>query len=234
MPLHDWTDERRWDDVYLLWQVKLVEWIQPRLPLGFRAYLGGIPTLTFDIPRRPIDVRSRGWRDRMPDPRPFGANELTPDDEVIANFSIDPQRAIHIDWRGQLIAALEITLPANKDRIEAQERFRRRCLGYLRQGVHLLLIDVFPRPQGVSFADAISADLGLSQPPMPSPCAISYRVGGPVATDDSTGTLMSVWRRPLQVGQSLPALPLPFDDEQAVLIDLEESYMLAARMAYLD
>jgi len=45
MPLHDWTDERGWDSVHPFWLAYLVEWIQPRLPEGYKAFLGGVAAL---------------------------------------------------------------------------------------------------------------------------------------------------------------------------------------------
>ena len=48
MPLHDWKDERGWDGVHLLWLAQLLDWIQPRLPPGFRAYVGSVPALTLE------------------------------------------------------------------------------------------------------------------------------------------------------------------------------------------
>ena len=62
---------------------------------------------------------------------------------------------------GQLIAAIELVSPLNKDRPAARERTFSRYAGYLRQGVHLLLIDVLPRPAGFSFADALAVNLGF-------------------------------------------------------------------------
>jgi hypothetical protein len=60
--------------------------------------------------------------------------------------------------------------------------------------------------------------------------AVSYRVGEPAATG---GRLLAIWRRPLTVGATLPAIPLPLTVEQAVVLDLEQSYMRAAADAYL-
>ena len=224
MPLRDWKDERGWDSVHHFWLTYLVEWIQPRLPAGFRAYVGSVPALTLEGTNGKPDVTVRGWRNGA-DEEPKGVTTtLAPDREVVATFELDPQRAIHVDWHGQLIAALELTSPRNKDRVDSKARYSRRYLGYLRQGVHLMLIDVLPCPAGFSFPDAISADLGLGEPSTPPPCAVSYRVGGPIPTGDSMGTFMSVWRRTLEVGQPLPSLPLPLDDQQMVTIDLEETY----------
>ena len=45
-PLHDWTDDRGIDSVRPIWMTYLVEWVRPRLPEGYRAFLGGIPALT--------------------------------------------------------------------------------------------------------------------------------------------------------------------------------------------
>jgi hypothetical protein len=45
MPLHDWKDERGWDGVHLLWLAQMLDWIQPRLPSGFRAYVGAVRRL---------------------------------------------------------------------------------------------------------------------------------------------------------------------------------------------
>jgi hypothetical protein len=155
---------------------------------------------------------------------------MAPDQEAVATFTLDPHRAIHIDLAGQLIAAVEVVSPRNKDRPSARERYLSRYVGYLRQGVHLLLIDALPRPAGFSFADALAANLGIAQPPCPAPCAASYRVGEPVPE----GTLMALWCRGLRVGERLPTVPLALDLSRNVLIDLEHTYQEAARRAYLD
>ena len=234
MPLHDWKDERGWDGVHLLWLAQLLDWIQPRLPLGFRAYVGAVPALTLEASNGKPDVTVRGWRPMPSDPTPGSSTALAPDRETVATFTLDPQRAIHVDWHGQLIAAVEIVSPRNKDRLDSKARYTRRYLGYLRQGVHLMLIDVFPHPTGFSFADAISDDLGLGEPAAPPPHVVSYRVGGPVPREEEMGTRVGIWHRILRVGQPLQELPLALDDEQVVPIDLESTYLQATRRVYLD
>lgn len=234
MPLHDWKDERGWDGVHLLWLAQLLDWIQPRLPAGFRAYVGSVPALTLEAGNGKPDVTVRGWRSPPNETAPNGSTTIAPDRNVVATFTLDPQRAIHVDWHGQLIAAVEIVSPSNKDRLDSKARYTRRYLGYLRQGVHLLLIDVFSQPAGFAFADAISEDLGLGEPATPSPHAITYRVGSTVPCDHEMGTQISLWRRLLKVGEPLPELPLPLDEDQAVVIDLESTYHQATRRVYLD
>jgi hypothetical protein len=152
-----------------------------------------------------------------------------PDQETAATFVLDSQKAIHIDWHGQLIAAIELVSPRNKDRPSARTRYLGRYVGYLRQGVHLLLIDILPKPSGFSFADAIAEDLGIAHEATPTPCAVSFRVGEALPE----GTLVASWRRPLQVGQPLAVIPLALNTKQALSIDLEQTYQAAAKRAYL-
>jgi hypothetical protein len=231
MPLHDWRDDRGWDSVHLVWLARLLDWVQPQLPPGYRAYLGSVPALTIDTPNGRPDLSVRQWTP-PPAERPDapGVAGAAPDQEAVATFTMDPQRAVHIDLHGQLIAAIEVVSPRNKDRPSARERYLGRYVGYLRQGVHLLLIDALPRPAGFSFADAIAANLGFEQPATAAPYAVSYRVGEPVPE----GTLLGFWRRPLQAGQPLPAVPLALDLGTNVVIDLERTYHEAAQRTYLD
>src|SRR5439155_253946 len=91
MPLHDWKDERGWDGVHLLWLTQLLDWIQPRLPAGFRAYVGSVPALTLESNNGKPDVTVRGWRSPPPKPEAGGAGLLAPDRETVATFTLDPQ-----------------------------------------------------------------------------------------------------------------------------------------------
>ena len=235
MPLHDWTDERGWDSVHPVWLTYLVEWIRPRLPEGYKAFLGGVPALTVASGNGKPDVSVRQWGLRPAAEKVATETAvLEPDLEARVAIRLDPQRAVHIDFHGQLIAAVELVSPRNKDRADAKETYTNRYLGYLRLGVHLMLVDVLPRPKRFSFSDALTSGLGLELPPLPPPFAATYRVGEVIPVDDDMGSLVAVWRRPLQVGQPLPALPLPLNVHDAVVIDLEETYHRAAKMAYLD
>lgn len=233
MPLHDWRDERGWDGVHLLWLAQLLDWVQPRLPAGFRAYVGSVPALTLETGNGKPDVTVRGWRGPPATPAASTGVAVAPDRETVAAFTTDAQRALHVDWHGQLIAAIELVSPRNKDRLDSKARYARRYLGYLRQGVHLMLVDVFAQPAGFSFADAVSDDLGLAEPPTPPPFAVSYRVGSTVPRGDEMGTAVGVWSRPLAAGTALPELPLALDEDATVPIDLETTYHEAARRVYL-
>jgi Protein of unknown function (DUF4058) len=228
MPLHDWRDDRGGDSLHLAWQNQLLDWIQPRLPAEYRVFVGSVPNLSIGAQNGRPDVGVRNWQPSA-SPTPSAMSSVAPDFEVPATLTLDPDVAVHVDWHGQLIAAIEIVSPRNKDRPDARERYSRRYYGYLRQGVHLMLIDVLPRPVGFSFADAIATDIGLALPETPVPFVLSIRVGEPVPD----GTLVAGWRRPLSLGAVLPTIPLALSVHQEVLIDLEHTYREAARRVYL-
>jgi hypothetical protein len=233
MPLHDWTDRPGWEGVHHLWITELLRWVKPRLPPGYRAYIGSVPTVAVGAPSERPDVSARQWpEDRAaPETAPAGAPNATeaPDEEV-AVATLDPGKALFVEIRGRLVAAVELVSPRNKDLPVARATYVGRYTGYLLEGVHLLLVDVHPRPLGFSFADRIAEELQLRQPTCPPPLAVSYRVGEPAATG---GRLLAIWRRPLTVGAPLPTMPLPLSVDIRVQVDLEETYSRAAADAYL-
>lgn len=233
MPLHDWSIQKGWDGVHTLWIGELLRWVKPRLPAGYRAYVGSSPTLTIGAPPSHADVQVREWRPETP--APASAHEVSngnfaePDDEVAVSV-LTGEPAVYVASAGHLVAAIELVSPRNKDRHAAQDVYVSRYLGYLHEGVHLLLVDVHRLPLKFSFADRLAQELQLTQPPCPAPLAISYRVGEP-APDG--GRFLAHWRRSLTVGEALPTMPLPLSVEVSVPIDLEQTYARAAADAYL-
>jgi hypothetical protein len=235
MPLHNWDDASGWDGVHLFWITHLFDWIKPRLPEDYRAYVGSIPAVMVTAaPERP-DVVVRHWLPEPPAEAPTGraASPDVPLDEPIvetATLTLDPQTALYVAYRGRLVAALELISPRSKDRPSARSSYLHRYLSYLQEGVHLLLVDVHRRPESFSFADALDQELHISLPPLPAPLAVAYRVGEPAPEG---GRFVAIWRRPLSVGQPLPTMGLPLTVHTAIPVNLEETYLRATADAYL-
>lgn len=235
MPLRDWKDERGWGGVHQYWLGHLGRWLRHHLPEGFRASVGSVPELTVERAEGQPDVQVRAWQPETPRPERLAvAPLLEPDVEGVASFAFDPHLAIHIDFHGQMIAAIELVSPRNKDRQVAKEKYLSRYLGYLHRNVHLMLVDLLPRPPGFSFLDGIAAAVGLDVPPTPTPFAASFRVGGPLPNGAALSPQLALWRRPLRAGEPLPALPLPLGGAEGIAVDLEATYRLASEDAYLD
>jgi hypothetical protein len=217
-----------WDGVHQVWIVELLYWIKPRLPAGYRAYIGTTPTFAIGAPaeERP-DVGVRDFpKGNGPVPPPSGPGE-EPDEEIAVATLEARDKALFVERQGRLVAAVELVSPRNKDRPAA---YASDYLAYLLKGVHLLLVDVHRRPLNFSFADRIAEELHLNQPPCPAPYAVSYRVGEPAPNG---GRFLGVWRRPLTVGAPLPSLPSPLSVQDKVTVDLEQTYARAADAAYL-
>ena len=87
MPLHDWAALPGWDGVHQVWIVELLYWIKPRLPEGFRAYIGTTPTFAIGAPgeERP-DVEVRDWHTENSSTQPENSSNPTeePDQEAPA------------------------------------------------------------------------------------------------------------------------------------------------------
>src|SRR3989442_5182743 len=98
-PLHDWPDERGCESAHPFWLAYLVEWVQPRLPEGYKAFLGGVPALTVAAGNGKPAVSVRQW-----EPRPTAeamatdTAVLVPDLEPRDAFRITPQFAVHFDF----------------------------------------------------------------------------------------------------------------------------------------
>lgn len=238
MPLHDWTDRPGWDGMHHLWITELLRWVKPRLPSGYRAYIGSAPLLAVGAPggrpdvhvhRRPVDPEPAGGEGTTAPPESRG-DAPEPDVEV-AVATIDPGTALLIERNGRLVAAVELVSPRNKDRPTAREAYLARYLGYLLESVHLLLVDVHRRPLEFSFPDRIAADLSMAWEPLPTPSAVSYRVGESAPTG---GRFLAMWRRPLRAGDSLPEIPLALDVDVRIPVDLERTYSAAAADAYVE
>ncbi len=232
MPLHDWNNPAGWEGVHHLWITELLRWVKPRLPEGYRAYIGSAPVLAVGAPSEKPDVGVRNWSGPQPAagiPQSAGSPGSEPDEEI-AVATLDAMTSLFVETHGHLVAAVELVSPRNKDRPIARETYLSRYVGYLLEGVHLLLVDVHRRPQGFSFADRIAQELQIRQPTCPPPMAVSYRVGEPAA---SGGRNLAIWRRALSPGVALPDVVLPITLASAITIDLEQTYTRAAADAYL-
>jgi hypothetical protein len=232
MPLHDWANEDWWENFHDFWIFRLAEHIHPLLPEGYRVYIGSYSRVGLALAARPdlgvaapVRMAPTNGTGKAP-----ASIELAPDEEVTVG-TIEPQKALYVQYRGMMVAAVEIVSPRNKDRASGRAEAVARYAGYLHGQIHLMLLDLLPRPEGFSFSDAIAAELKIpNQPHLAPPCAVVYRVGEPAAVG---GSQLAVWRRPLTVGQPLPTLPLPLSLDRYVRVDLEATYTRAAADAYL-
>jgi hypothetical protein len=233
MPLHDWAKMEGWNEIHQYWIVALSDHLRERLPPGYRVYVGTTPVAAAGVSRVPDpeghpDLSVRRWD--VPPGQPTDPSGFARPDLETTVAVLETELAAFVEHRGRIVAVAELVSPGNKDRPARRDLYAGRYRGYLMNGTNLLLVDVHARPGGFSFHDRIATDLGLTTAAMPSPQAVSFCVGdiGPTG-----GRELSLWRRPLTVGQALPVLPLPLQPNLAVPVELEPTYAASCRRAYI-
>jgi hypothetical protein len=131
------------------------------------------------------------------------------------------QVAIHRGL-GRVVAILEIVSPGNKNSRHALRSFGDKAVELIRQGVNLLVIDLFPPgprdPQGIHQViwDEIT-DQPFSLPPG-KPLTLAAYQCLPTKT---------AYVEPVAVGDPLPEMPLFLRGEWHVKTPLEETYQTA-------
>src|SRR5689334_20873772 len=116
MPLHDWTELSCWVGVHQVWIVELLYWIKPRLPTGYRAYIGATPTFAVDAPAEErADVKVQDWpaaeQQSNPDTNSQSPLALDEPDQEVAVATLDADRTLLVERHGQLVAAVELVSP---------------------------------------------------------------------------------------------------------------------------
>jgi hypothetical protein len=122
---------------------------------------------------------------------------------------------------GRVVCVIEIVSPGNKGSRSALRSFVEKTVELLRQGVHLLIIDLFPPsnrdPQGIHKAiwDEIEEEEPFELPPDKPLTLAAY-----VADAPKTAYLEFV-----AVGDPLPDMPAYLDPDSWVPVPLETTYM---------
>ena len=122
----------------------------------------------------------------------------------------------------QLVAALEIVSPANKDRPESRQAFVAKCAALLQNRICVSIVDLVTT-RNFNLYGELLASIGESAlaftATSPATYAVTFR-GYKV----NKRTRLEEWAYPLVLGQPLPSLPIWLSDDLHVLLDLESAY----------
>jgi hypothetical protein len=132
------------------------------------------------------------------------------------------------DGGPRLVGAIELVSPRNKDRPQARRAFAMKCLAYLQQGVGVVVADLVTSRHS-NMHDEMAGLLGPDATLFPGSPAIYAAAYRPFRRGNGEERI-AVWPSPLEVGQTLPTLPLWLNGvEAAVRLDLEPPYLEACR-----
>jgi hypothetical protein len=126
-----------------------------------------------------------------------------------------------------LVAAVEIVSPANKDRPENRRAFVAKCAALLQKHVCVSIVDLVTTRQFNLYTDLMDF-IGQRDPafaPAPPPIYAATCRGRKVGPRPR----LEFWAYPLEIGRTLPTLPIWLNDDLAVLLDLEASYEESCR-----
>ena len=225
MPIHDWSrvDAGVFHDFHQAWTIELRNALNAGvLPPGFFAMAeqvasGPIPdVVTLQRQRTPGEVE--------PSNGGVAVAAAPPKARFITSAQLDPyvHKANRIAIKhglGQVVAVIEVVSPGNKSSLHALRSFVTKAEELLRQGINLLIVDLFPPsprdPQGIHKAiwDEIT-DEPFELPPDKRLTAEAYAAAEPI----------TAYVEPLAVGDALPAMPIFLEWGIYVSAPLEDTY----------
>ncbi len=120
---------------------------------------------------------------------------------------------------GQVVAIIEIVSPGNKDNRHSIRSFVEKAVAFIRNGIHLLIVDLFPPsdrdPQGIHKAvwDELT-DEAFELPAGKPLTLVAYQCG-----DNLTAHI-----EPVGVGQPMTDMPLFLTPHEHIYVPLEATY----------
>lgn len=126
---------------------------------------------------------------------------------------------VHREGGLEMVAAIELVSPRNKDRPSARRHFATKCAAYLQTGISVIVVDDVTERRENLYA------LLLEQMSLPAGGGAGdlYAVACRSVPPDQPAQLES-WVAPLLLGSSLPTLPLWLDVDLAFPLELERTY----------
>lgn len=223
MPIHDWTRLEPGDfhDFHQSWTVGIRNALNGGLlPPDYMAMVEQvtgrpIPDVVTLQTRRPAEGTGGGVALQESPPT---ARVISRIEKVI--YARRKNRVVIKHGRGKVVAMIEIVSPGNKSSQSALRTFVEKMADILNQGIHLLVVDLFPPtprdPQGVHKAlwDEIGGE-AFELPP-DKPLTVAAYMGGDVPT---------AYVEPVAVGDPLPSLPIFLSEERYIPAPLESTYM---------
>lgn len=225
-----------WESFHSFWAVAIAEHLNQLLP---RRYIATVTThlgseveadvAEFESPFEPEDEPQNGpgggvavqtW---APPVTTLVAPAVFPDDfEVHVHDQLDG---------AQLVAAVELASPRNKDRPESRRAFAAKCAAYLQRGIGLIAVDIVTS-RHANLHNELAQLMGWGDSLQMPADAFLYVVAYRPAHRQERNEI-DLWPVPLAVDATLPLLPLALKRARAVPLDLETTYTNARQRSRL-
>jgi hypothetical protein len=232
MPLRDHfrpplSDFRPWDILHGGWPMTIASALNRILPEGYAAgpqvhigSSGEVDVAAFeDDESRPGVGPAAGGATALAWAPPVPSLAIATD---LLDLDAYEVRVHDLRHGRQLVAAVEILSPANKDRPEHRRAFLAKCLALLQNGVTVVLVDVVTN-RSANLYGALLEQFDQADPGTAGAAGSLYAVTCRPVPEPRHGVLQT-WTHPLAVGHGLPTLPLWVAHDLAVPLDLETTY----------
>lgn len=127
---------------------------------------------------------------------------------------------VHREGGLEMVTAIELVSPRNKDRQTARRHFAAKCVAYLQAGVSVIMVDVVTGRKENLYTVLLD-QLALPQDDN-GPVGLYAAACRTLPPDEPSR--LEAWVAPLAVGSLLPTLPLWLEVDLAVPLNLERSY----------
>jgi hypothetical protein len=219
------SDEIQWNSFHSAWASFIATSLNDTVPPGYRATenlkLGGGLEIDVATARTPPGTNGSagrpqsGWQPGAA----VAADATFPDRFEVLVFRQSGGR--------QLVAAIELVSPGNKDEPATREAFAMKVASYLHEGVSVLVVDVVTERRANLHDEVvrmIRMPAEYRMPPDPPLYAAAYR---PVLRDNRPQ--IDIWVNAFTVGDPLPTMPLRLIADFFVPVELDATYMEACR-----
>jgi len=219
------SELEQWNSFHSNWATRIADRLTELIPHEFRVHenlkLGG--GVEIDV----AAVRSAPGMNGTTSPhhslwQPFAATIIP------ATFPDRFEVLVFRQFGGrQLVAAIELVSPGNKDRDETREAFAMKVASYLHEGVSVLIVDVVTERRANLHDEIVRMmrmPTELCLPPDQPLYAASYR---PVIRENRAE--IDIWVSSFSVGDPLPTMPLRLIADYFVPVELEATYTEACR-----
>ncbi len=229
MPVHDWTrvSAGTFHDFHNAWITELRNALNGGLlPRGFYAqgeqHAGQIQTDVLTL-HAGGDPAAQGGGGVLAEAPPRVSRKVSASEAAFVRAARRTLIIRHVSGH-RVVALLEIVSPANKDRPRSVADFAHKAESALRQGIHLLVVDLFPPglhdPQGIHEVIWEGYSEEVNAPPLDKPLTLASYMVGP---------LPEAYLEFVAVGDALPAMPLFLDLHAYVTVPFNSTYEAAYR-----
>jgi hypothetical protein len=220
--------QRLWESFHSSWATRLADalterWLPPNYIAEEHAHLGPsveIDVATFAREGSAIAAQENGVVATV-GPRVWSAPAA---DAVLP--AVFPEtfevRVLSTNTGPQLVAAIELISPGNKDRPAERRAFATKVASYLYQGISVIIVDIVTSRRANLHNELLrvmEAAESLQLPAETSLYAVAYQ---PLRRGH--GDEIDLWHSPVALGAPLPTLPLGLRADLVIPVDFEAAY----------